>query len=164
VSAGEALKAARAVGIRLGIDGGDLLLEAAAPPPAPVLDLLSRHKADVVQMLCPAEDGWSAEDWQVFFDERASIAEFDGGLSGADAEAQAFECCVIEWLNRHPERSPPGHCLACGGRDQAHDPVLPYGIESAGHAWLHSHCWPTWYERRKAKALAALTKTGITTA
>ena len=24
------------------------------------------------------------EDWQVFFDERASIAEFDGGLSGAD--------------------------------------------------------------------------------
>jgi hypothetical protein len=141
VSAGEALKAARAVGIRLGIDGGDLLLEAAAPPPAPVLDLLSRHKADVVQMLCPAEDGWSAEDWQVFFDERASIAEFDGGLSGADAEAQAFECCVIEWLNRHPERSPPGHCLACGGRDQAtirccptvsKAPAMPGFIRTAG--------------------------------
>jgi hypothetical protein len=30
------------------------------------------------------------EDWQVFFDDGASIAEFDGGLSGADAEARRF--------------------------------------------------------------------------
>jgi hypothetical protein len=161
MNAAEALKAARALGIRFGIDGDDLLLEAATPPPAAVLDLLSRHKADVVQMLRPAEDGWSAQDWQVFFDERASIAEFDGGLSRADAEAQAFACCVIEWLNRHPERSPPGRCLGCGGWDHAHDPLLPYGIES-GHVWLHSHCWSTWYGSRKVKAAAALANMGIT--
>jgi hypothetical protein len=164
MSAGAALIAARAAGIRLATDGDDLLLEAAAPPPAAVLDLLSRHKADIVRMLLPTEVGWSAEDWQVFFEERASIAEFDGGLPRAKAEAQASACCLIEWLNRHPEHSPPGRCLACGGRDHAHDPVLPYGIESVGHAWLHSHCWPTWYESRKAKAMAALAKMGITTA
>ena len=105
MSAGAALMAARAAGIRLATDGDDLLLEAAAPPPAAVLDLLSRHKADIVRMLRPTEVGWSAADWQVFFDERASIAEFDGGLSRADAEAQAFGCCVIEWLDRHPEHS-----------------------------------------------------------
>ena len=45
MSAAEALKAARAAGIELGIDGDDLVLEATAPPPAAVLDLLSRHKA-----------------------------------------------------------------------------------------------------------------------
>ena len=42
--------------------------------------------------------GWSAEEWRVFFDERAGFAEFDGGLPRADAEARAFACCIVEWL------------------------------------------------------------------
>jgi hypothetical protein len=101
----DALEAARAAGITLAVDGDDLVLEAASTPPAAALDALSQHKAEIVALLRPGRDGWSAEDWQVFFDERASIAEFDGGLSRADAEAQAFGCCVIEWLDRHPEHS-----------------------------------------------------------
>ena len=109
----------------------------------------------------PADDGWSAEDWQVFFEERAGIVEFDGGLPRAEAEAQAFACCVVEWLNRNPERSPAGRCLGCGDREHAHDPLLPYGVEPTGHAWLHSRCWPAWYEARKAKAVSALTAMGI---
>ena len=130
MSAAEALKAARAAGIALGIDGDDLVLEASAPPPPAVLDLLSRHKAGIVALLQPGRDGWSAEDWQVFFDERAAIAEFDGGLPRADAEARAFACCVVEWLNRNLCRSPPGRCLGCGGADHGHDPLLPFGIEA----------------------------------
>ena len=137
------------------------MLEASAPPPPAVLDLLSRHKAGIVTLLRPADDGWSAEDWQVFFDERAGIAEFDGGLPRGQAEARAFACCVVEWLNRNPVRSPPGRCLGCGGGDHAHDPLLPYGIESTGHAWLHSRCWPAWYAGRKAEAVAALAAMGI---
>ena len=101
MSAAEALKAARAAGVRIGIDGDDLALDADAAPPAAVLDLLSRHKAGVVALLRPGGDGWSAEDWQAFFDERAGIAEFDGGLPRAEAEARAFACCVVEWLNRN---------------------------------------------------------------
>jgi hypothetical protein len=69
-----------------------------------------------------AGDGWSAVDWLAFFDERAGIAEFDGGLPRA--EAQAFTCCVVEWLNRNPERSSPGYCLSCGDRAHADDPLL----------------------------------------
>jgi hypothetical protein len=76
-----------------------------------------------------ADEAWSAEDWQVFFDERAGIAEFDGGLSRAQAEARAFACCAVEWLNRNPVRLPPGRCLDCGGGDHAHDPVLPFDVE-----------------------------------
>ena len=112
-------------------------------------------------LLRPAEDGWSAEDWQVFFEERAGIVEFDGGLPRAEAEAQAFACCVVEWLNRNPERSPAGRCLGCGDREHAHDPLLPYGVEPAGHVWLHSRCWPAWYAARKAKAVSALAAMGI---
>ena len=100
MSAVEALKAARAAGIELALDGDDLALSAASAPPAAVLDALSRHKAEIVALLRPGRDGWSAEDWQVYFDERAGIAEFDGGLPRAEAEARAFECCVVEWLTR----------------------------------------------------------------
>ena len=51
MSAAEALKAARAAGIRVEIDGDDLVLEAPVPPPPIVLDLLSRHKSHVIAML-----------------------------------------------------------------------------------------------------------------
>jgi hypothetical protein len=97
----------------------------------------------------------------VFFDERASIAEFDGGVPRSDAEARAFACCIVEWLNRNPARSPPGRCLACGGRQHGHDPLLPYGVEPTGHAWLHSRCWEAWYAARKREAIAALKAMGV---
>jgi hypothetical protein len=131
MSAAEALKAARAAGVQLDIDGNDLVLEAAAPPPPAVIDLLSSHKAEVVALLRPAERGWSAKDWQFFFEERAGIVEFDGGLLRAEAEAQAFACCVVEWLNSNPERSPPRR-LTSGGLDHAYDPLLPFGGEPNG--------------------------------
>jgi hypothetical protein len=51
VSAAQALKAARDAGVVLGVDGEDLILEATAPPPAAILDLLSRHKAEVLSLL-----------------------------------------------------------------------------------------------------------------
>jgi hypothetical protein len=117
MSAISALKAARAAGVELALDGDDLALKAASAPSAAVLDALSRHKAEIMVLLRPAEDGWSAEDWQVFFEERAGIVEFDGGMPRAEAEAQAFARCVVEWLNRNPERSPAGRCLGCGDRE-----------------------------------------------
>jgi hypothetical protein len=90
---------------------------------------------------------------------RAGIGEFDGGLPRAESEARAFACCVAEWLNRNPVRSPPGRCLGCGNGDHAHDPLLPFGIESTGHAWLHSLCWSAWYAG--VEAVAALANLGI---
>ena len=60
----EALRAARDAGIGLHVDGVDLVLEASAPPSAAVLDLLARHKADLIMLLRPGDDGWSAEDWR----------------------------------------------------------------------------------------------------
>ena len=45
---------------------------------------------------------------------------------------------------------------AAAQAEQAHDPLLPFGIESSGHAWLHSRCWEIWHAKRKAKAVATL--------
>jgi hypothetical protein len=163
MSAVEALKAARAAGIKLALNGDEVALSAASAPPAAVVDALSRHKADIVALLRPGRDGWSAEDWQVYFDERAGIAEFDGGLPRAEAEAQARECCVVKWLNRHPACSTPDRCLGCGGREDRYDKLLPYGTEQGGHAWLHWRCWGAWHARRKAEAIAALSSFGIHT-
>ena len=161
MSAVAALKTARAAGVELALDGDDLALKAASAPPAVVLNALSRHKGAIIALLRVGPDGWSAEDWHVLFDEWAGIAEFDGGLTRADAESQAFAACIVEWLNRNPARSPSGRCLGCGGQNHAQDPLLPYGIEPFAHVWLHSRCWPPWYASRKAEAVAALSAMGI---
>ncbi len=106
---------------------------------------------------------WGAEDWRAFFDERAGIAEHDGGLSRANAERQAFECCVMEWLWRNPPpASGPQRCAHCGqplgepGRDG-----LPYLTGDGGHTWLHDRCWPAWHAHRRDQALAALKTAGL---
>ena len=155
MNAAEVLKAARAAGIQVQIDGADLLLKASAPPPAGVLEELSRHKARILTLLRAGNLYWTAEDWRTFFDERAAIVEFDGGLSRAQANAQALEHCVIEWLNRNPAQSAPACCVACGGGNRRGDPLLPFGTEN-GHVWLHGTCWPEWHQLRRAEAIAAL--------
>ena len=159
MSALEALKAARNAGIQVEIDHDHLSLSAFAPPPAAVLDLLARNKAGVIALLRSSDDGWSGEDWLAFFDERAGTAEFDNGLSREEAEAHAFDCCVIEWLNRNPVQSTPGRCLQCGNEQP--ERVLPFGVDPVGRAWLHPYCWPSWQAGRCAEAVAALKSMGI---
>jgi hypothetical protein len=162
MSAAEALRAARTAGIELEVDGNDLLWEAASEPPAIVLDGLSRHKAEIVVMLRPGRDGWSAEDWRLFFEERAGIAEFDGGLPRAAAEAQAFECCIVECLNRNPAPSTLGRCASCGRAESYDAVVVPFGTEPGTHTWLHTECWPAWHAKRRIEAAASLKSMGIT--
>ena len=150
MNAGEALKAAHAAGVQIEINGNTLVLKAAVPPPAAVHAALSQHKTEIIALLRSKRDRW-----QDYFDKQVRIAELTGGLSRAEAEAQAFECCVVEWLNRNPMQSPPGRCLECGKQERAYDPVAPYGTNPPDHAWLHPRCWGAWYAKRKATAAAA---------
>ena len=76
--AAEVLKAVRKAGIELEVEGDDLVWEADKQPTAEVLDLLSCHMAVIVRLLRRGDDGWSVEDWQDFFDERADFAEQNG--------------------------------------------------------------------------------------
>jgi hypothetical protein len=160
MNAVQALEAARAAGITIALDGDDLMLQASAQPPESVLELLSHHKRGIVVLLRP-DRNWTAEDWRALYDERAGIAEFDGGLSRREAEAQAFDSCVIEWLSRNRDRSLPGRCVGCGGAQVSSHPVVPFGVEPGSHAWLHANCWAAWHARRNAMAVAALASMGI---
>jgi hypothetical protein len=106
---------------------------------------------------------WDADDWRAFLEERAAVAEYDGGLSRVDAERQAHECCVMEWLWRNPPlASGPERCAHCGkplgepGRDS-----LPFLTGDGGHTWLHSGCHGDWAAQRRAEAVAALAIHGL---
>ena len=126
-----------------------------------MLEAIRRHKAGIVTLLTAAKDGWTAEDWQAFYDERAGIAEFDDGKTGTKAEERAFQCCVVEWLNQHPESSDSGRCAWCRSPDRGGHVVVPFGAESHGHTWLHPWCWGDWHAARNAEAVAALASMGI---
>lgn len=160
MSAAEVLRAARAAGIQIELDRDDLVLAATVQPPAPLLDLLSRHKTGIITLLSTADARWSAEDWQIYFDERSGIAEFDGGLPRRDAEARAFESCVVRWLELHPATSEPDRCAWCGKAD-APGNVVPFGAEPKGHVWLHHRCWRPWHSKRREEAKDALRAMGL---
>ncbi len=113
-------------------------------------------------LLRPAPDGWSGKDWQEYFDERAGVGEFDGGLPRDEAEAQAFSCCVGEWLHRNPVRSASGRCDYCGLSKGMLLPYLTgYSVRDPGHTWLHQECSRAWHQQRRANAVAALVALGI---
>jgi hypothetical protein len=161
MSAAEALRAAQAAGVRVMFDGEDLVLEASAEPPQAVLHVLARHKLSILDLLRSGRDSWTAEDWQARFDERAGFLEHDDGLSRAEAEVQAFERCIVEWLNRNPSFSLAGRCAWCGKPQTPSAMVRPFGA-GEHHAWLHAGCWPAWYQRRQEEAVLALRGMGIT--
>jgi hypothetical protein len=97
MSAVQAIKAARAAGIELSVDGNKLLIEAASEPPASIIDELRLHKPDIVELLrsegplpeIPGIPESHEEARRDRFDERAAILEVDEGLPRAEAEAIA---------------------------------------------------------------------------
>ncbi len=158
----EALRLARENGIRLGVAGADLILDADREPAPGVLETIRRHKAGIVALLTAPEGDWTAEDWRVFYDERAGINESDGGLPRPGAEAHAFECCLVEWLNRHPQHSDPSRCAWCEKPEETVTGiVIPFGNDAHGHVWLHHQCWKPWMQNRREDAISALATTGI---
>jgi hypothetical protein len=51
---------------------------------------------------------WDAADWHAYFQERAAIREYDGGLSRIEAERLAFEDIVIK-LHSVEQQQRSGH-------------------------------------------------------
>jgi hypothetical protein len=142
----------------VGMDLPPSLIGAARAHRDELLALVEQHSPTIP----PApEIAWDCEDWQAFFDEAASVAEFDNGMSHRDAESFAFESCVTEWLNRNLKLLPPGRCAACCRGAQPDDALLPFGTKRNGHVWLHGRCWPRWHAARTAEAIAALARFGI---
>jgi len=69
----------------------------------------------------PNHAGWSADDWQTWLDERAAIAEFEGGLSHAHAEA--LTTTGIDGFAKFPDAL---------GKKEANNGLLRIGTGRAG--------------------------------
>jgi hypothetical protein len=179
----DVLRRAGDYGVQAALHENRLRLTAPRKPPDDLLAELRGHKAEIIAFLSrpeeltaidtegrefetgklavasPADGGkkspWDATDYKALFDERVAILQFDGGIVHSEAEARATEHCVVEWLNRHPSSSPAGHCAWCGQPEAGGAAVVPFGTGDH-HTWLHPRCWPAWYQRRRADALAAL--------
>jgi hypothetical protein len=186
----DVLRLARDHNIQLELHGDRVRMTALRKPPDDLLAELRGHKAEIIALLSrgPAESSgaiqratadapldvaavaspvdirlsklWHGEDYKALFDERAAIAEFDGGLTRSTAEEGAVEFCVAMWLNRRPADSAAGHCAWCGNPESTVAAVVPFGV-GEHHTWLHPRCWPAWHRRRRANALAALRSMGI---
>ena len=70
------------------------------------------------------------------------------------AQVNAHKSRVVDWLNANPAPSAPDRCAGCGGADAPGSTLVPFGV--GPHVWLHPGCWRAWYNKRLAKAGAAL--------
>jgi len=108
-----------------------------------------------------ARPGWSVADWRAFFDERAGIAEHDGGLDRPQAERQAFTDCVRQFLRRHaPGYRPDVKCLHCGDmviKAEAWPLVCPDNLAR----WVHHTCFDDFQLLRVRDAVLCLDRLGI---
>ena len=164
MSAIEALQKARAAGIKVEVDGCELVLNASVQPPDDVklAALLGKYKSEIIGLIRPDETGWSALDWQKFLHERAAIGEFDGHLSRQDAEIQAFQDCVRHWLYLNQVESNPTLCAHCHISDDLIGPYLTrHSLEKPHYTWLHQECSVAWHQERKKMAINFFLTIGI---
>ena len=97
------------------------------------------------------------QDWRHFFGERAAVLEYDHELPKSEAEARAWEWCIVEWLNQHPAPSEPDRCAWCDKPEKV-GMIVPFGVEAT---WLHHDCWKPWHKKRSQEAASVMTKLGI---
>jgi hypothetical protein len=82
------------------------------------------------------------------------------GLPRSDAEREAFQHALIEFLNAtHPDTDPT-RCAHCGGPETLDATLAPIGWGDR-HAWLHSGCLDPWRAQRRVKAEDDLARLGV---
>jgi hypothetical protein len=109
------------------------------------------------------EKEWDIQAWQSFYDKRAGFLEYDCNLTRNEAEQQAYEATIIQWLNVTALKNlDADHCAQCGnpvgeiGRDS-----VPFLTGGDGYAWLHHGCHTAWVTRRRQEAVETLKAIGI---
>ena len=165
MTTGALLKALGRRGVRLEARGSHLVVDGPADAlPDDLIERLRALKTELLVLLAANPPGalWDARDWQVYFEERAGIREFDGGLPRTEAEPLALEDAVTHWLCLHPApASDPRHgCVHCDSGDGAGDTLLPV-LAPGGHVWVHDRCWGPWQRARRHEAQEALRRFGL---
>ena len=93
----------------------------------------------------------AAERWQRYYDRHIERGEIDLFMTRAEADAYAFEHCILMWRTQNLFPNNPKICAHCGKENKLHVTV-PFG----GKAWLHPMCWPEWNAERGVRANSEL--------
>ena len=106
---------------------------------------------------------WGEKDFQVFYEERAAVLEYDGELDRAEAERQAFEATTIHWMNLSaPQNLDNDLCAQCESPvGKIGNDAVPFLTGGGGYVWLHHGCHANWMARRRQEASKALNAMGI---
>jgi hypothetical protein len=83
------IEEARAVGLSIEVEGGDLIVEADCDPPAELLAELRQHKAELLAVLIPPVTDSASTLQPSDLDERAAIVEYGAGVPRRWAEGYA---------------------------------------------------------------------------
>ena len=123
MSAAETLAAARAAGVRVGMDGSRLLVEADCAPPKDLLEALRRDKAEVLALLCAtvpngeeaATEQPKARDLQGLTLEELQEAAGEDWLEVRDDPdvLEALAHAVVTRRQRERSERPPHWTQAC---------------------------------------------------
>ena len=101
--------------------------------------------------------GWTAEDWRVYYLERAAIREYDGQLPRLEADGRAWRETANRWWHEHGPRSAPGMC--CGfGKPVSLGDAIPLPHEQRVH---DADCMAAFGRRWLKEAAVALAGFGI---
>ena len=87
MTATQALQAAWEAGVSVRVDGVDIVLEAASPPPQQLIDLMRCNKQAVVELLLYGD--YQPDDLQGAFEERSALVEDGVGVPREWAEGFA---------------------------------------------------------------------------
>ena len=87
----QVLCAARHMGIEVLLAHGGLRLVARLEPAQRIIDALIAHKPAIIALLTPDASDWTGEDYEMFYEERAAILEYEHGVPRHEAEARARE-------------------------------------------------------------------------
>ncbi len=82
-------------GVTISAAEGEFKIKAPAGVMTP--DLLERVRAAKPGLLGILAET-NLQGWHDYFEERAAISEYDGGLSKVQAEKHTFDQCVEEWI------------------------------------------------------------------
>ena len=90
-------------------------------------------------------------------------AEPERRLLGAAANREAFECAVVQWMNRNPPAdADEDHCAACRGPlGRIGEDAVPVLAGEGRHVWVHHGCHGHLIAQRRDAAVTALAAMGV---
>jgi hypothetical protein len=120
--------------------------------------LLRDNKQAVMDAILAAET--ESDRWRRVLAEKIETVVKIRGLPRPEAEHEAFQHVLIEYLNVTHSDTDPNLCAHCGSPETPDATLLPIGWGDR-HAWLHSGCLDPWRAQRRLRAEDDLARLGV---